>query len=661
MHPLRFLEITLFLFYELYPSFKCEPSIFEARFTKSNQVDKESQLCSHPVRIEYNSIHIKCGWEHVGHSLSDVLNNLHVDVSSEYVFIYDIFFDEIPNNLSKIFPSSKQVSIYAKRKNQPRYKISKLAMNRFKHLNELVIQNVGFTEVEDNAFEKFKELTNLDLCKNNIAKLGNGFHEHLSKLQILVLADNNLNNDCLLSIIQMNDLEELDLSNNLIEKFIIPNGPYFAKLRKLTIHDNPIREIQLNRMAKFEKLEILKFTYTLKLSELFKPRFQFSALNTFEIDGGQAGRIKGRLLKKMPNVNDWIIRNSNLKKVPEGNRRTNEITKMLSLRGNKISSLRHGDLLKWTNLTNLDISYNKIRRIRKDVFLLLKKLIILNLSGNKLARLPENMLKQNVLLQKIYLAENKLISLPLLFLNNLNNLNLLDLSYNRIKILYPIELGSKNVETCKVKNNSLSVVVYDEDRSGETFLKLSRIAELMPKLTLQAAHVDRLKYFSETSTVTSFTHFKLAKIKDVHRFTGEREIVSLDLSYNEITIIGYDDLNSLKSLKFLCLQFNEISKVIPRAFRNMGELLTLDLANNQLSILSAVDVFYGLEKVIFLHMANNGIQDFPYHSMQHFKNLRILNISLNPITHLDGAAFKELKSITEVCVDKTEIETINYF
>ncbi|KAL7667793.1 hypothetical protein ACOME3_010392 [Neoechinorhynchus agilis] len=589
---------------------------------------------------KYDEVYIACSTAISSKSLSSVLSSIRGNKTINRITIEFAFFDDIVSSRGHILTNVRDVSLYCWRNQYVIITITKFLMYKFRHCRRLQIQNARFGYIEDDAFEGFDNLIDLDLSENNLWRLGLNMHVDLCNLQSLYLSRNNLSNDCLNVVEQMKSLKVLDLSNNLIEQFLLTGQFNFDRLENLQIIYNPLNEINLSRLAKSKNLTILELSYRGDLNKLFKEEFQFEKLKKFIVHGGIAHSLNSTILARMPEVKAVKIFGSNLEEVPRGNNRT----KKLILKRNHLHIIEHNNFDSWTNVTKLDLSWNRIVQIPKNAFFPLKKLEVLNLGQNfLLISLPTGIFRNNELLQKLILSNTNFYFFDDDVFKNVKHLRYLDVSNNSMTGIDVYALGSKTIDYCL---------------STDTYFSMRALSKFMPEPTRVAAGVyDFVAVLEETTNFTLLSWKYLIRIQDVRLFI-RGNASSIDLSYNQISEITYDDFEDLRTLEFLCLQFNRIQKIAPRAFRNTPRLRMLDLANNQLKDLDVINMFYGLDRLFYLGIANNGFSIFPSHHLTDLGNLKILNISGNPIREFYSKPFKDHQSLQTIEMNNTNIELI---
>ncbi|KAL7677976.1 hypothetical protein ACOME3_004205 [Neoechinorhynchus agilis] len=407
-------------------------------------------------------------------------------------------------------------------------------------------------------------------------------------------------------------------------------------------------------------LKILAFSFIGELNDLFREETQFDRLKELKVFGGTTRYLNASFLRRVPKLTRLKANMGCLEQIPTGNERTSKLVESMVLSGNQISKLDDSCFSQWSNLDHLDLSSNRISSISKYAFSYLRKLRILDLGDNQISYLLYGVLKNNVRINTLSMANNDLITLPEHFLKTLKNLQMLDLSHNPISSIDTITVGANNVRQCIIKDTPISFLLYDQKRNPDTFLEIFDVVEFIPQPSREGFGVHGLvQHCNVTMNVTVLTSKNLHHIKDVHQLINGNETFSLDLSHNEISVIDNDDFLLLTNLRFLCVQFNKIWKIVTLSFEHCQELKTLDLANNHLRNLDVQDMFYGLNNVIALHLAKNGFQLFPSYHLSNLKSLHILNISHNPIREFYSGAFREAGTITEVDVTFTDIEIIS--
>jgi Leucine-rich repeat (LRR) protein len=140
----------------------------------------------------------------------------------------------------------------------------------------------------------------------------------------------------------------------------------------------------------------------------------------------------------------------------------------LSLKGKKLKVFPL-EILKFTNLQELDLSKNKLDSLPNEIGEL-KNLQILDVSSNKLEYFPDSIGKLRKL-KKIAAGKNEIIAIPKQ-IGELENLEILDLWSNQITI-FPDELNKLK----KLKWMDLRVIEIED-------IKQRHIQEMLPNVII---------------------------------------------------------------------------------------------------------------------------------------------------------------------------------
>ncbi|KAL7677460.1 hypothetical protein ACOME3_003698 [Neoechinorhynchus agilis] len=140
--------------------------------------------------------------------------------------------NEIPIDLAFIIPHNDAFVFKTDVQCNELSTLTKSVMRRFKHLKKLRIQNGLIKRIEDDAFQGFHNLEELNLKENEIYRLGLRMNAHLPQLHTLILSNNRLKDDSFEIIAKMGNLKTLDVSNNLIENAKFSDGSILTKLEE---------------------------------------------------------------------------------------------------------------------------------------------------------------------------------------------------------------------------------------------------------------------------------------------------------------------------------------------------------------------------------------------------------------------------------------------
>ncbi|XP_005373496.1 PREDICTED: toll-like receptor 3 isoform X2 [Chinchilla lanigera] len=345
------------------------------------------------------------------------------------------------------------------------------------------------------------------------------------------------------------------------------------------------------------------------------------------------------------------------------------LLKILNLQHNELSHLSDKTFMFCMNLTELYLMSNSIQKIQNNPFRNQKNLIKLDLSHNGLSSTQLGTQLQLENLQELLLSSNKIHALrseELDFLGN-SSLQKLELSSNQIKEFSP---GCFHV-------------------IGKLFGLFLNNAQLGPSLTE--------KLCSELANTSiqnlSLSNIQLYGISNTTFFgLKQTNLTMLDLSHNNLNVIGNDSFAWLPHLKYFSLEYNNIAHLSSRSFYGLFNVRHLNLKRSftkqsiSLASLPKIDdfSFQWLKCLEYLNMEDNNIPGIKssmftglinlkylslsntFTSLQTLTNetflslahspLRVLNLTRNKISKLESGAFSCLGYLEVLDVGLNEIQ-----
>lgn len=183
-----------------------------------------------------------------------------------------------------------------------------------------------------------------------------------------------------------------------------------------------------------------------------------------------------------------------------------------------------------------------------------------------------------------------------------------------------------------------------------------------------------LKYvFFDNSKVESFTEEFIEQLKGVEflnandvgleRVDGRslRKLEELMIFWgglNQIKRLEADSFSGNRKLEEIYLKFNKISFIDEAAFKNLYQLLILDLSSNKLNSLNLI--FKSLKSLIHLDLSSNLIDKLPENVFKNLIKLKSLKLQKNNLKSLNPVVFEPLKSLEfiDVSFNKSPIKVI---
>ena len=282
----------------------------------------------------------------------------------------------------------------------------------------LDLHNNNLTEIPSYISEMIY-LQKLDLSRNKITKIPQGFFKDLDHLKLL------------------------DLSQN-INLTTLPDGYLFGgtkSLERLYLNFIKITEIKPETFENLPKLKILSLSYSNIVEINSKSFYKLPLLEELILEGNNITEIKPQTFTNLPKLKILnLSHNENLTTLSPEAFNLPELEK-LNLTSTRITEIKPGTFSNLPKLETLDISWVFIEEIQPGTFKNLPKLKTLDLSYNDdLRTLHPKAFYDLPSLEKLDLSETRINPIKTGIFVDLPKLKELDLSSNNsltIFILYP--------------------------------------------------------------------------------------------------------------------------------------------------------------------------------------------------------------------------------
>ena len=254
---------------------------------------------------------------------------------------------------------------------------------------------------------------------------------------------------------------------------------------------------------------------------------------------------------------------------------------------NQITYFPPNQFVHLQKLTNLYLRCNKLKVLEPGVFTS-NALVSLTLSDNMLETLPGNLFTRSTSLKYLMLRRNQLTEVPqCLYQSNgsetaFTKLEVLDLSFNSIKVL-PGELFNftswSSLKKIKLGHNKISS---------------------LPDGILDSSYLHSLKIID----------FSFNRLKTLPKYLFHNPSLSnlkiLNFNYNQINLLSKELFQSLylQNVKEVYLSNNRIKSIPEYFFKNLPNLVTINLNNNSIKHFSHImlpERFYHLCKLNLSH------------------------------------------------------------
>ncbi|XP_058466642.1 toll-like receptor 6 [Malaya genurostris] len=322
------------------------------------------------------------------------------------------------------------------------------------------------------------------------------------------------------------------------------------------------------------------------------------------------------------------------------------------------------------DLEDLDVSNNHFVLLPANGFGMLRRLKLLKIHDNEISMVGDKALNGLKELQILDLSSNKIVALPTdLFKDPSQSIQEIYLQNNSISVLSP-GLFSKleQLQALDLSMNQLTSAWVNRD----TFSGLIRLV----LLNLANNKITKLEseIFSDLYTlqILNLRHNQL-EIIAADTFSPMNNLHTLLLSHNKIKYLDAYSLNGLYALSLLSLDNNVMTGIHPEAFRNCSSLQDLNLNGNELTqvplalkdmrLLRTVDLgensitvieepgFRGMNNLYGLRLISNNIENITRKAFKDLPSLQILNLARNKIQFIEKGAFEPAISVQAIRLD----------
>uniref|UniRef100_A0A1I8PD85 TIR domain-containing protein n=1 Tax=Stomoxys calcitrans TaxID=35570 RepID=A0A1I8PD85_STOCA len=305
-------------------------------------------------------------------------------------------------------------------------------------------------------------------------------------------------------------------------------------------------------------------------------------------------------------------------------------------------------------LRALQVNNNEISMIADKALSGLKNLQILNLSSNKIVALPSELFaEQAASIQEVYLQNNSISVLSPKLFSNLEQLQALDLSYNQITSTWidrSTFVGLIRLVLLNLSHNKLTKL------DAEIFTDLYTLQILnLRHNQLENIAAETFAPMNNLHTLL-LSHNKL-KYLDAYALNGLYVLSLLSLDNNHLIGVHPEAFRNCSSLQDLNLNGNQL-KTVPLALRNMRLLRTVDLGENMITVLED-NAFKGLSNLYGLRLIGNYLENITMHAFKELPSLQILNLARNRIAVVEPGAFEMTSSIQAIRLDGNDLSDIN--
>ena len=148
---------------------------------------------------------------------------------------------------------------------------------------------------------------------------------------------------------------------------------------------------------------------------------------------------------------------------------------------------------------------------------------------------------------------------------------------------------------------------------------------------------------------------KLNSTQIAKAFAKCSNVEFLDLTLNEITKVNSETFQDMTSLRNLVLARNYLQQFPTLALQPLQSLRELDVSQNNITSIE-IEPLNGLVNLL---MSHNNISAIGNHTFDVLKNLKMLDLSYNPMRTISPVGLESLTKISSIKLNDCNISTLN--
>lgn len=412
------------------------------------------------------------------------------------------------------------------------------------------------------TFASLQKLNFVDISFNTIHTLQPESFKNLPEKLTVFLSHNFLLNVHNRTFVHLPNLVELDLHNNELKEI---NWHMFHNV------SNPSHPMTLN----LSRNRLDNSWYDLKQSASLDYKLPDVHIASIDLSHNEYKEVPFMTLNAL-NESLKIVNlgYNHIKSLHDRAFLTMGKVEIVNMEHNIISELNESSFRGLRNVQILDLSHNHISRIFTEQFASMERLRVLDLSYNHISTLPGDCFKRTKI-ERLLLKSNAFVNVPIQSLLPIGHtLGVLDLSYNKIENMDADQFTTSPLLTdLNLCYNSLTTLRDNVFRNLNSLIWLQICGNKIGP-NLQTFHHNM-----------SLQHLNLADTGLTKMpFIAQENLVSLNLSGNNITELKQNFLFGVPKLKHLDLSRNNLTMWTNAGWINARFLTELDISSNPIKV-----------------------------------------------------------------------------
>lgn len=535
-------------------------------------------------------------------------------------------------------------------------KLEKGTFRGFKKLSHLDLSNNHITSLDRGDFADLITLQHLNLSGNGLAKLPQSIFARSAQMQSIDVSWNNLVEVDAYMVRGVRFLRRFIAHNNMINAIARKSFATNTRIRHIDLRGNQLTSVPEDIFTGLSQLDYIDLSHN-RIITLPIGSFQNMFQVHINLSHNEITSLPKYSFIEVMNMTHLDLSYNHLKSIHSEAFFESDITHLL-LHHNQLVNSSLIPLQNITGLKTLDLSYNQITHINRRSFgfksnVKLYETYHIDLSHNHIRELANSVFEKFWSLRSLDMSYNRLKRLGFGSFGNLPSILTLLLDDNDLKDISSGAIaGMISLKTLSVQNNRLESIPTVSITLNQIRLNNNSIGDItcssfpamnsLLELHLSHNHISHLNHDSFCNLLT---------------------LRSLDLSHNHISVTDSlpFSLPSLTSLQELNLSHNQLTMMNGTpSLGPMPILFSLNLSNNNITLIGP-HTFSGLLQLITLNVSHNQVKTITPDSLKGLTSLQTLDLSYNLMTRMENRTnsfFEDLLSLNSLLLAGNRISFI---
>lgn len=521
-------------------------------------------------------------------------------------------------------------------------KISDLSGKKTHGLEQsLLYLDIGYNEITDLPQFEFQNLLILSMAKNKISKINTSTLKSLTKLIYLNVSYNMISEFSYDLLTGLKSMERLDFQQNMLT--YIPVGTFRnLSLVELNLKNNHLGVIKENAFETLMQMKYLDLSFN-KIEQIAENAFNnVPNIEILNLMGNKLSAFTGNEFSFETKLKQLILSQNEISSLNSKSFMLHPLIVQLDLSFNELTYFPHETISNLRFIKEINLAGNKLHSVGHNYFSNMHYLRKIDLQNNLITDISESAFSNSTSLRLILLQKNQISSLSENTFVSLNRLEL-DVSNNNLSSL-PGNIFSRikglKLESINLSGNNLRDFPNEALKKQYSFLEIvnvsyNKIRNLPPKADI-LVNVKELDLSYNPLSLDVFDEF----------FSDPKSVRTL-----HIEGVGIPQLPVIEFpfLMHLNIKGNKIAEISSNVFYKTNMLVKLDISENAIPNLN-VNLLPAISKLSYLReldLSGNPIRYITRNDFSRFSHLR--NLKINNLKELTSMNCESLQSLPRLC------------